>query len=235
MTLTDDLKWVKSHVILLLAVVLLVAICVFGIEDVLAKHDKERAAELTQILAAQSAQTQLITSKLTQDEQNWNVQNAQSQQLIATLAKTIAQREVAAQKQQQIDATLSAQAAADRLALQTLAAAGQVIAQGDSVLMDLPVSREVVQLLDTVPVLQADLADTQKQLGAETVVATNLQANVDGQKSLITSLQAQNADQVKACDAQIKVVKAEARKGKLKYLGVGVVIGFGLRLLLGGA
>lgn len=229
----NDLSWIKGHIFLLLAVAILIFVGVYGIESVFAAHDKQKAAETQQILAAAQAQTQLVLTKLLQDEQNWSAQNAQNQQLILTLAQTISKRDAAGQKQQQIDTTLSAKDAAQRLSQQTKAGTGEIVAQGDSVLLDLPVTRQVVQLLDTLPVVQADLADTQKQLGAETVVATNLQANVTEQKTLIDALKTQNTDQVNACKAEVKSLKAEARKGKAKWFGIGFISGLLLHFAAG--
>lgn len=225
-TVKNDLTWVKGHIFLLVVVMILVFVGVFGILNVLEKHDKERATELQQILAAQTQQTQILTTKLTQDEANWSVENAANRQLISTLAQSITKRDSALANQAKTNATLSAEAASQRLTQQTAAGPGEIAAQGDTVTMDLPVTRQVVQLLDTLPVVQADLADTQKQLGAETVVATNLQANLTEQKDLVGSLQTQNTDQVKACAAQVKDLKAQARKGKAKWFGIGFISGF---------
>ncbi len=232
-TIVKDFNWIKGHVILLLVVAALIFFGVYEIENLIANHDKQKDAQWQQVLAAQTQQTQLLAGKLAQDENAWSAQNAQNQQLILTLAQTISKRDAAVQKQQQIDTTLSAKDAAERLAQQTKAGAGEVVAQGDSVTVDLPVTRQVVQLLDRLPVAEADLADTQKQLGAETVVATNLQANVNEQKSLVESLKTQNTDQIKACQAQVKDLKAQARKSKLKYFGAGVVVGFLLHFAAG--
>lgn len=225
-TITKDLTWIKGHIFLLLAVVFLIFIGIYGIEDVLAKHDKEKDAAAQQALAIQAAQTQALITKLGQDEQTWSQQNAQNQQIIAQLATAITTRDAATRKQQQVDATLSASAAAERISQQTGAKAGEVVANGDMIQLDLPITRQVVQQLDTIPALQGDLKDTQSQLTAETAVAGNLQSDLNGQKQLVGSLQAQNADQVKACAAQVKDLKAQARKSKLKWYSAGVVTGF---------
>lgn len=231
-TIITDWKWLRTHLVLVFVAAALVGGGIYGVEALIAKHEAEKDSQWQQILAAQTAQTQLLQNKLNQDESNWSVQNAQNQQLIGTLAQTIAKRDAATKQQQQLDATLSTAQAADRLSQQTGAKTGEVVATGDLVQLNLPVSRQVVQLLDTIPALQGDLADTKSQLGAETAVATNLQANVTEQKTLIAAQQTQFTDSQNACKAQVADLKAQARKSKLKWFVAGLVAGFSLHFLI---
>jgi hypothetical protein len=225
-TLKADWSWIVTHVLLLVAVGIVVLLAVFGIEELISKHDDKNAAVAQQILAASTAQTNLLASKLSQDEQLWSQQNAANQKIIAIQAAQIAQRNIAAQQQQKVDASLSATDAANRLSDQTGAKSGEVTAVGDTVSISLPVTRTVVQLLDSVPTLQANLNDTQNQLAAETSIAGNLESQVDAQKSLVAAQQIQLADQNKACTAQVAAVKAKARKNGLKWFAIGFVSGF---------
>jgi len=154
-------------------------------------------------------------------------------QAIASLSAANAQlsaqqnaRNVQLATQVKTDATLSAQQAADRLTQQTNAASGEITASGNNVTVDLPMSRQLVTNLDMLPVVEANLADTQKQLANETQIATTAEADVVAQKAEIVGLNKQLADSAVACTAAVNVEKAKARKGKLKFFGIGFIVGF---------
>lgn len=224
-TVKNDFSYIKHHIILLAVVVVLAFGAIYGIESIIASHDATSSTQWKAILQAQTAQTQVIANKLTIDEQTWTQQNAAQQAVIAQLASSIIQRDKATTVQVQHDATLSAVEAAQRIASQTKSQPGEVLAQGGNVQLDLPISRVVVASLDQLPAIQADLIDTRKQLVSETTVATNLQNNVDEQSTLIAVMKTQAIDADKSCKADIATVKAQARKSKLRWFGVGVIIG----------
>src|SRR5579885_1069017 len=175
-TIITDLKWLRAHVIQVIVTAAIGFGAVYGVETLISSHEAKKDVQWSQVLAAQTAQTNTLMAKISQDEANWSQQNAQNQRIIATLAQSIAKRDAATKQQQQVDSTLSAQAAAVRLTEQTKAEPGEVVANGNMIQLDLPVARVVVQNLDMIPALQGDLADTQKQLDAQTETSTNLQA-----------------------------------------------------------
>jgi hypothetical protein len=83
-----------------------------------------------------------------------------------------------------------------------------------------------VEQLDSIPVLQANLTDTQSELTNTKTELSDANVLVGQQKQEITGLTQQNADQVKADNAEIANVKAQARRSRLKWFGAGVVVGF---------
>jgi hypothetical protein len=232
--LIKDLSWFTHHIILLAIAAGLVFGAVYFVENLISKHDVANAAVTAKILATQEEQTKAIQTQLTTDESHWTqieqtllAQNAQ-------LTKTIENEHVQIEKQRTVDATLTAQEAATRLAQQTQAKSGEVVAQGDNIVLDLPITRSIVSDLDLLVGTQAELQNTQTQLKNETTIAGNDQTNINEQAALITSLKTQNADQIKSCSAQIAVVKAKDRKSKIKWFFSGVIVGFiGKRLALG--
>lgn len=231
--ISADLAWARHHLFLLAVVLVLAFAGIYGVESLISSRAAQNDAKWQGILAAQTAQTQMISNQLNQDEKNWQAQNAQQQQIIGQLAQTIAKRNEAAANQQKTDASLSAVEAAQRLSQQTHAKPGEVTAQGDTVIATLPVARTVVGAFDLLDTVQANLTDTQKQLSSESVINTNLQANVAAQKNLVSALRTENTDQQKACVAQVSAVKAQARKSKLKWFGIGYIAGFVSARLLG--
>lgn len=223
-----DYNWIVNHLILLAVTGLLVFLGIYGIENLIEKHDAVVANRDSQILSAQVQQTQAIEKQLTSDEAHWTqieqallAQNAQ-------LAKTIASEKLQLAKQVQENATLTAQQAAERLIEQTKATIGEIAASGDNVVVDLPIARKLVDTGDTLVATKIELANTQTQLTNETTIADNAKADAAGKDTVISNLKATNAAQIKSCDAQISLVKAHARKGKLKAFALGFVTGITL-------
>lgn len=232
--LIRDWSWITHHLILLAVSAVMAVGAVYLVESLIAKHDVANASATAQILATQVAQTKAMQAQWEVDQAQW----AQTEKALLSqnsqLAKTIETDHAQVVKQRTIDATLTAQEAATRLAQQTAAKPGEVVAQGDAVLLDLPITRSVVSNLDLLAGTQSELINTQTQLSNETTVANNATENVAEQTKIITSLKAQNVDEINSCKAQIAVVKAKDRKSKIKWFFSGVVVGFiGKRLALG--
>ena len=224
-TISNDLSWLKHHIILLAIVIILVIGSVYGIESIIAKHDAAISSKDQTILQQQTAQTNMLAEKLQQDEQITAQQNAQLMAMNAQLSSYISKRDKETAIVVQKDATLSAVEAAQKIAEQTKAQPGEVVAQGDNVQLDLSVSRTVAANQDELPAVKADLADTQKQLTSETILYNNSQNDVYDQTELINAMKTQAADADKACKAEISTVKAKARKSKIKWFFIGLVTG----------
>lgn len=224
-TFTEDITWLKTHLLLLIIVVLLAFGSLYGIESIIAKHDTANSDQWKAILQAQTIQTQSIADKLAADEKTWAQQTAAQQAIISQLASSIVQRNNVLAGRIKQDSTLSATEAAQRISQLTAAQPGEVTAQGDTVQLDLSVSRTVTTDLDRLPVVQADLTDTQKQLSAQTVITTVLQSDIDDKQKLIDAMKTEAVDADKSCKAEITSVKASARKSKLKWFGIGFLIG----------
>ena len=221
-----DWSWFVSHLVALILVGGLICAGIYGVENLIAKHDAATLAKDNAALATVVAQNQTLISEA-------QTKDALLAQAIASLSAANAQlsaqqnaRNVQLATQVKTDATLSAQQAADRLTQQTNAASGEITASGNNVTVDLPMSRQLVTNLDMLPVVEANLADTQKQLANETQIATTAEADVAAQKAEIVGLNKQLADSAVACTAAVNVEKAKARKGKLKFFGIGFIVGF---------
>ena len=226
-TLLKDWHWLTQHLVALAIVVGLAFGGVYFVENLIAKHDAQNSAQYATILALQTQQTQTLQKQLSTDEANWAQVEAQLLAQNAQLTKQITARNQVTAAQVQTDASLSAQDSATRIAAQTHASAGEVTAQGNDVILDLPITRVVVASLDQLPAVESDLADTTKQLANETTVAANAQSDVADAKKVIASQTTQLADADKSCKAQIAVVNAKARRGKLKafFIGAATVLG----------
>jgi hypothetical protein len=218
LTISEDLQWVKTHVILLVFVVCLAIGGVYCIETIIAKHDDATNARWQAINQAQIAQVKDLSDKLSSDEKERAQENAQQTAILAQLAASISQRDKNAATTIKQDSTLQASDIAKKLTTQTGAQPGEITTQGDNTVVDLPMSRIIVANLDQLPTTQADLIDTQKQLVSETNIASNFQSDAVQEADVITAMKNQEAVADKACKAQIADVKAQARKSKIKYL-----------------
>lgn len=229
-TIEKDYAWVKAHLLaLVISLVLVVgtaAGAVYGIESLIAKHDLATEAKYSTVLAAQVQQTQAAQQALATTQQQLLVMVQQVSAQNAQIEKDKAQRSAQNAKQQKVDASLSAKDAAARLSEQTKATPGEVSATGDSVTLDLPITRRVVGDEDSLIKAQADAAGAEAELANETLLFNKSQEVVADQAKLIASLTAQNKDQVAACAVEVKTVKAQARKSKMGWFFKGVVVGF---------
>lgn len=228
-----DLAWARHHLFLLAVVLVLAFAGIYGIESLIAKHDQTADAKWQQILALQNAQTQELKQEIAANELKHAQEETQNLALIGQLATAMEKRDAATVKQTKIDATLSAADAAQRLSQQTGAKPGEVTAQGDNLLVDLPISRGIVTSLDLLPTVQADLADTKNQLKAEISIAANAQSDTADQKKLAGKLQTTIDEDGKACDARVADVKSDARKSKTKIAAIFTVVGVIAARLLG--
>ena len=216
----------RHHLILLVLAAVLVTGSVYGVEGVIARHDLENSTKWNSILQTQTAQTAALQKQIASDEQAAAIRDAAYQKTITQLAQTISVRNAQATQQVKNDASLNAQQAAIRLATQTQAAPNEIVATNDSIVVDLPVTRRIVGSLDLLPVAQQNLADTEKQLAAQQGLTADAVADDGKQKQIVVDLQQTVLDQDKACLAQVKTLKAQNRKSKIKIFFVGYVAGF---------
>ncbi len=221
---TDDWKWVTQHVILLILAGLLVFGAVYGVESLLTKHDIAMEAKYSQILNQQSAQTQLLETQLKTDESNWTQlssqltsQNAADQQIIATRDSQINQLIT------KINVMKPPQIAAD---LQTKLHSGVATVLPDGIKLDTNAARDVDSQLAQGTAAEQNLVITKTELENEVMLVNGAEKTISVSNTALAAEQKKNADQITACSAEVRTVKAEATKGKLKWFGIGVVVGF---------
>lgn len=227
-------QWLIHHAILLILVVGLGGGLFYFMENEIQKHDVNQEAKYNSLLTLQEQQTQTLQKQLAADEVNWTaVQKQISQENFALEQKILSQNQQT-QKQVQNDSTLDSQQTAARISQQTAAKPGEVTAVNDNVILDLPISRVITSDLDLLAGTQDNLASTQAELKNEQTVNTNQQLQITQQTQIISGLQAQNADQQKACDARVGAVKAQSHKTEMKIAAVFTVVGIvAKRLLIG--
>lgn len=218
---TSEWIWITSHIFTLLLAGALTVGAIYFVESIITKHDTANATQTAATLATQVAQTKTLEQEIITFEAAEQQRDAEYQKTIAQLTQSITARDNNAQKQQIVDSTLDATAAAQRLIQQTHAGPSEVTTVANTVVLDLPVARDVVSGLDALPVAQADLKDTQSQLTAQKAITKDVQTDDDDQKKLVASQKVLLTDANKNCTAQIAVVNAKARTGKIKAFLLG--------------
>lgn len=220
---TADLAWLKTHIVLLAVVISLAVGSVYAIEDLIAKHDQATEARYSQILTQQTAQATALADQLKTDETSWtqlssqlNAQNQVQQQQIAARDKQIS---LLISK---ISTLQPPEIVAD---LQPKLHAGNATVLPDGVKLDTDAARDVDKQITQGVAAVADLANTKTELANETTLAMTANKNLSDASAAVAALQKQNTDQIQACAAQVKTIKAQARKSKIKWFFAGVITG----------
>lgn len=225
---TEVKSWLQKHERLLI-VLMLALVSVFAVnkvENVVASRDAARATIAEQALVQQKtidAQRDAETAAM----------STRFQSLVDTLAKQnaalaadVTTRQDALQAQKGTDAHLPPSGLAQRLSSLAAAPSGSVSAVGETVVLTQPGAVAVAQTLEEVPVLQANLNDTNQINGNLTKENASCKDLVSAQAAQVSGLKTELVDQVKADKADLAKVKAEARKSKLRWFLVGLVTGF---------
>lgn len=221
-------SWLKLHERLIITLMILLALG-WGFSryaDLAAARTEARATAAEQALAAAKitdAQNASTTAQvLAQYQAMISAQSAQ----IASLAAAAAQRQVVLKQNQVTDQTLALPELGNRLETLGNVPDGQVSTEGDSVKITHPGTVALVQTLETIPVLQADLKDETALAGAAQAAQRQGDTVIADQAKQITGLNTTLLDASNACKAQVSEVKAQARKSKVKWFKLGFITGF---------
>jgi multidrug resistance efflux pump len=225
-TVSKAESWLKAHERLI--IVTFILIFAFFVLDkamsIVSQWEQHKANEATLTLAADKAKADAELAQAKQMLSDYEAAISQTEKLNATLQAGIISR----------DSLLAAQQKKDSVLLPSELSERWVGLVGDSGIqsgtsgftVSDTAAHATVSKLEQVPVLEKDLKDEQAK-------SANLQGDVDkandliGQGKLVVSgLQLQLTDKDKVCSTQVAAIKAEARKGKLKWFGIGFVSGF---------
>jgi len=223
---TSDFDWIKLHLATLILLCLLGFGMFWGTESIIAKHDAARASEYQASLnvAIQSVKDAQTQAKTQDDQLLQLIQSVASEN--QQLATQIAARDKVAVQAQQKAATLNAVDTASAISTTLKASVGEVTAQSDDVVFDLPMARTVNENLIKLGQVQADLVSTQQSLVNETSLQNKTTLDLDDQKKIVAAQAVQITDGDKACKTELASVKANAKKNEVKWFGIGVVAGF---------
>lgn len=180
-----------------------------------AEAKAESAQATAQLLNQQNKDFQLsVNSQLA-------ALTAQNQQL----ALALSQRQVLEVKVPQQNASLTAAQVSTALDTATGNKVGTTVAQGDTLILPTALGKDALSALQLVPLLQADKAN----LTTENI---NLSKSLDLEKQAHTSDITACQATVTSAQAEVKAVKAQARKSKFKIFFIGYAAGFITQKLL---
>lgn len=224
-TLLKDWKWLTAHLALVGVLVLAVAGAVYGVNNIILKHDAARESADAKVLAQVVQQTASLQAALDADQKAGAVRDAAAQATINTLLAQISSRDAQLKKTIEQNATLTATQAAAKLTQQTGAAPGQITAAGNTVIADLPTSIKFVNAFDQLAAAQGDLIAKQGIIDATNVKLTDATKSLSDASGVITSQKTEITSAAKVCEDQKAVIKATARKHSAILSVIAFIIG----------
>lgn len=221
-----EVSWLTHHLILTSFLVVTLFGGVFGILSFIGQHDKARDAQNAAALQLVVSQVKSLQDTMASHDAAADARAAQFLSTIAQQNAVIAATNQALKEQLAKNATLTAEQAAARIADQYKANAGEVTASGGNVLVDLPISREIVSTFDQNKACQTNLSSTQTQLTAEQGINKDLTTKVSDRDGVIAGKTEELGKQKTFYEGQISTLKNDARKGKMKWFGIGFAAGY---------
>jgi hypothetical protein len=223
-------EYLKAHERLILALVAAGVLWVaIGKIDTLIQHHDDANLKQAQVIAAQDAsKNAAIAAQVASDKAAFDALQTKLQAQDAALVQANVALATALTKQQKIDATLPPTDLVARWNTLVPSANVTVSTNGET----LPNSGAVatVQQLEIIPVQQEEITNEQTLVANGNALAVVQTKQVTDLTAQVTGLKLQSVDDAKVCQAQIAVVKADARKSKRRYFIAGFVAGIATRI-----
>ena len=223
-------EYLKAHERLILALVAAGVLWVaIGKIDTLIQHHDDANLKQAQVIAAQDAsKNAAIAAQVASDKAAFDALQTKLQAEDAALVQANVALATALTKQQKIDATLPPTDLVARWNTLVPSANVTVSTNGET----LPNSGAVatVQQLEIIPVQQEEIINEQTLVANGNALAVAQAKQVTDLTAQVTGLKLQSIDDAKVCQAQIAVVKADARKSKRRYFIAGFVAGIATRI-----
>ena len=216
----------KTHEKLILALIAAgVLWFAIGKVDTLIQHHDDANLKQAQTLAAvQSQKNAAIAAQVAEDNAAFTALQAKLQAQDAVLIQANVALTTALTKQQKTDATLPPTDLVARWNALVPQAAASVTSNG----VTLPSTGAVatVQQLELVPAQHQELVNEQTLVANGNALVVAQTKQVTDLTAQVTGLKLQSVDDEKVCQAQIAVVKADARKSKRRWFIAGWIVGF---------
>jgi hypothetical protein len=216
MDIEKDFTWVKHHLILVGVLLLAVFAGVWGVQGIIDKHDQAKDLQFHEELAAARQDTKQALTTMASHDAEIEQREAARDALVKSLIAQVSLRDAQLQDVLKKNAALTAQQAAARLIEQYNALPTQAQAQGDSVLVDLPLTRQIVSTKDSLTACQGNLKDTQVLLGQEQARTADLKTQVADRDKTITAKDVELGKQ-KQADGEDKKIAVNNEKKKHKW------------------
>ena len=228
-------SWIKTHERLIIVFMVLLFGAFLGNKwlDTSAAKTAAAATFAAQQAAEAKQSASVAAQQAVQVQQQYQAMLEVLQKQNAALAQAVTQRDAILGQQQTADRVMTPTQLTQRWA--ALVPSTMPIATPTGVTVSTADAQSTVVQLENVPVLTQNLKD-------ETAIAANLQSELEAQgkvvaedNTLISALNTEIAANDKACKAEVASVKADARKGKVRWFKIGYVAGLVSGLWLGHA
>ncbi len=235
--LNKYITFVKAHETLVLGIGLLLVILSLGNKWL--DHSSQKAAvnlgAAQQVVTQDQSQNKALAAQLAAQQAQYAKLAQTTAAQVAGLQAQIQAGDAQVKTQQQADQGLGPADLAKRWAdLLQLAPSDVVPSLNDTMVVSKTGALTTTTVLEQIPALVKDRQDLETETTAQKGQLDDLQKVNDLFTKQVMGLQGQLVDADKACKAQVTNVKAQARKGKLKWFGAGFVLGVvSKRLLLG--
>lgn len=235
--LTKYITFLKAHEMLLFVAGFLFVILTLGskyLDHAAAKADVKVAAT-QQVVAQDASQNKTLATQLAGQRAEYLSLAQTTEAQIASLQAAILARDTAMTQRQAVDQTATPVELAGRWQnLLQLTPSDIVPGFGGQETVSEAGSKATVSALEQVPELTKDKVDLETEVTAQKGQLDDAMKVGLTYGAQVTGLQGQLTDADKACQAEIAQVKAQARKGKLRWFAAGYVLGvISKRLILG--
>jgi len=220
----------KAHEKLILALIAagVLFFAIGKIDGIIAKHDDANLKQAQVVAAAQEDKNAAIAAQVASDNAAFTALEAKVQAQNAALVQANIALSTALTKQQKIDATLPPTDLAARW--NTLVPQAEVTVTTNGVTLPETGAMATVQQLEIIPVQQKEITNDQTLIANGNALAVAQTKQVTDLTAQVTGLKLQSVDDAKVCQAQIAVVKADARRSKRRWFAAGFVAGIATRI-----
>lgn len=227
-------SFLTHHLILTAVLVIALFTGIFGVQHLIDQHDAVERQRAHEDLAAVVQQVKVLQDKQAADDAATAQREAVRDAIIKDLIAQASARDKALEEQIKKNATLTAQQAAARMVQEYNAPPTAAQAQGDSVLVDLPLSRQIVSTFDSFQTCKADLNGAQQQIEQQKGSIADLKTQVSDRDKTITGKDTELAKQKKADDDDKKIAVNNEKKKHKWYAIAGMAIVEGIRIYFTG-
>lgn len=192
----------------------------------IAAHDKQQAAIQVQQLDEQKTKDTALAQQVSTLSSQYQAVVVQLTQENAQLAVQVKDRVVVLHDRQQTDNNLPLPDLGNRWAQLADVMPADISASPLGITVTPTGAHDTVDQLEQIPVLQANLKDTQTIVDNKQDELAKANGLVSSQAAQIVDLNTTVTDEETSCKATVASVKATANKAKTKWFKVGFVIGF---------
>lgn len=216
----------KTHEKLILALIAagLLWFAIGKIDILIQHHDDANLKQAQTIAVVQSQKDAAIAAQVASDKAAFDALQAKLQAQDAALVQANIALATALTKQQKGDASLPPTDLANRWTVLVPNAKPTVTPTG--LVVDIPSAVATVQQLEIIPVQQEEITNEQTLVANGNALAVAQAKQVTDLTDQVTGLKLQSVDDARVCQAQIAVVKADARKSKRRWFIAGWIVGF---------